>query len=151
MRPLPSLTRGGPGDRPFSDAVVRLQTIPASAFAQLRSSSPNVIDMSVPDGRTSRELGRALSGNDESAGKRRSGRARKGTPLAQCALRGGLGRCAHRDTYINAQSVASGGASEPSRGKALFAVAHTLVVIIWNVLAPTRPPMWTSARTVPAA
>jgi transposase len=76
-------------------------------------------------------------GNDESAGKVRSGRARKGDEALRTALCEAAWAASHgRDTYLAAQYrrfLRRFG--KKSEGKAIFAVAHTLVVIIWHVLA----------------
>jgi len=119
---------------PFSDAVVRLQTIPASAFAQLSRRRRMYRHEPFPDGRTSRELGRALSAMT-SRGKRRSGRARKGTPLCavRSARRAWVG--SHPDTTSSPVPSLQSPLRSQVRGKALFAVVHTLSVIIWNFLA----------------
>jgi len=72
-------------------------------------------------------------GNDESAGKRRSGRTRKGSKW----LRGTLIEAARaaartRDTYLNAhyQRVRA----RRGANKASLAVAHSLLVAIWHML-----------------
>lgn len=77
-------------------------------------------------------------GNNESAGKHRSGTTRKGNKelcaiLTECAW-----AAARTDTYLGAQFRRfhrrfgkTGG------GKAAIATAHTLIVIIWHVLAET--------------
>ncbi len=72
-------------------------------------------------------------GNDESAGKRRSGRTRKGSPW----LRAALIEAAHaasraKKTYLAAQYHRL----VPRRGgkKATLAVAHTILVIVYHLL-----------------
>lgn len=76
-------------------------------------------------------------GNHESAGKRRSGKARKGNQALRTALCEAAWAAARtKDTYLAAQyrrfRRRMGARNE---GKAIFAVAHTLVVIVWHVLA----------------
>jgi hypothetical protein len=80
-------------------------------------------------------------GNHESAGKRPSGRARKG----DAALRNALVEAAWaatrtRTTYLGAQYQRFR-RRFGSRGeaKAIFAVAHTMLVIAWHVLALQQP------------
>ena len=124
---------------PFSDALARLQTIPGVGrrTAEVVVAECGVDMSRFPTAAHLTSWAGLCPGNDESAGKRRSGRARKGN----AALRSTLCEAAWagvrtRDTYINAQfrrfRRRFGAKSE---GKALFAVAHTLVVIIWNVLS----------------
>jgi len=72
-------------------------------------------------------------GNDESAGKRRSGRTRKGSKW----LRGTLIEAARaaartRDTYLNAQYQRV--RARRGANKASLAVAHSLLVAVWHML-----------------
>jgi transposase len=76
-------------------------------------------------------------GNDESAGKRRSGRARKGNACLRAAPCEAAWAASHtRDSYLAAQyrrfKRRFGTRSE---GKAIFAVAHTMIVIVWHILS----------------
>ena len=76
-------------------------------------------------------------GHHESAGKRRSGRARKGDAALRVALCEAAWSAARtRDTYLAAQFRRfSRRMGKKNEGKAIFAVAHTMIVIIWHVLA----------------
>jgi transposase len=76
-------------------------------------------------------------GNHESAGKRRSGKARKGDAALRVALCEAAWSAAKtRDTYLGAQFRRfSRRMGKKNEGKAIFAVAHTMIVIIWHVLA----------------
>lgn len=76
-------------------------------------------------------------GNHESAGKRRSGRARKGDAALRSALCEAAWAAARtKDAYLAAQfrhlrrRFGKGGDN-----KAIFAVGHSILVIIWHVLA----------------
>ena len=75
-------------------------------------------------------------GNNESAGKRKSGHARKGDEALRTALCEAAWAASHgKNTYLSAQYrrfMRRFGTK--GEGKAIFAVAHTLVVIIWHVL-----------------
>jgi hypothetical protein len=76
-------------------------------------------------------------GHHESAGKRRSGKARKGNPALRSAMCEAAWAASHgKDTYLNAQfrrfKRRFGTKGET---KAIFAVAHTMIVIVWHVLA----------------
>ena len=75
-------------------------------------------------------------GNDESAGKRRSGKARKGNEALRTAMCEAAWAASHtRDTYLAAQYRRfKRRMGTKSEGKAIFAVAHTMIVILWNLL-----------------
>jgi transposase len=76
-------------------------------------------------------------GNHESAGKRRSGKARKGNALLRTALCEAAWCAARtRNTYIAAQFRRfSRRFGKKGQSKATLAVAHTLIVSIWHMLA----------------
>ena len=76
-------------------------------------------------------------GHHESAGKRRSGKARKGDAALRSALCEAAWSAARtRDTYLGAQFRRfSRRMGKKNEGKAIFAVAHSMIVIIWHVLA----------------
>ena len=82
-----------------------------------------------------RSLGPAPLLNNESAGKHKSGRTRKGnaeirTILTECAWTAG-----RTGTYVGAQFRRMHHRfGKTGGGKAAIAVAHTLIVIIWHVL-----------------
>ena len=72
-------------------------------------------------------------GNNESAGKRRSGRTRKGSPW----LRSALVEAAHaagrtKETYLSAQYHRL--AARRGKKKAAVAVGHTILVIVYHLL-----------------
>jgi transposase len=75
-------------------------------------------------------------GNHESAGKHCSGKARKGTAALRTALCEAAWSAARtRNTSLAAQFRRfSRRFGKNGEGKAIFAVAHTLLVIIWHVL-----------------
>jgi transposase len=75
-------------------------------------------------------------GNHESAGKKRSGKARKGDAALRVALCEAAWAAARsKDTYLAAQFRRfSRRMGKKNEGKAIFAVAHTMIVIIWHVL-----------------
>ena len=75
-------------------------------------------------------------GNNESAGKRRSGKARKGNAALRTALCEAAWAAARtKDTYLAAQFRRfCRRFGKKGEGKAIFAVAHTMIVIIWHVL-----------------
>jgi len=76
-------------------------------------------------------------GHHESAGKRKSGRARKGNPALRSAMCEAAWAASHgKDNYFAAQfrrfKRRFGTKGET---KAVFAVAHTMIVIVWHLLA----------------
>ena len=72
-------------------------------------------------------------GNDESAGKRRSGRTRKGSPWLRTALVEAAQAAARtKDTYLAAQYRRL--AARRGAKRAAVAVAHSLLVIVYALL-----------------
>lgn len=73
-------------------------------------------------------------GNDESAGKRRSGRTGKGNAYVRTALVQAAWAASHtKNTYLAAQYHRL--AKRLGRKKALIAVAHSMLVIIYHMLS----------------
>ena len=72
-------------------------------------------------------------GNNESAGKRKSGRARKGNPHARQALVEAAQSAAHtKDTYLSSQYHRI--AARRGNKRAIVAVAHTILTIMYHIL-----------------
>ena len=121
--------------RPFSPAVELLCTITG---VQRRGAECVIAeigaDMSIFT--TARHLASwsgQCSGNDESAGKRRSGRTRNGSKWLDYALEeAALAAIRVKDGYLAAQYRRL----KPRRGhkKALGAVKHTMICAIWHML-----------------
>jgi transposase len=80
-------------------------------------------------------------GNHESAGKRPSGRARKGdTALRTALVEAAWAATRTRTTYLGAQYQRFRRRfGRKGETKAIFAVAHTMLVIAWHVLALQKP------------
>ena len=83
-------------------------------------------------------------GNHESAGKRRSGKRRKGNPHLQSLLVECAWSAVRHDGYLKSlyhrHVMKWGGYRSPiAKKKAIIVVAHALIVIIWHVLATGRP------------
>lgn len=77
-------------------------------------------------------------GNHESAGKRLSGRTRKGSPWLRKLLVEAAHAAAHtKNTYLSAQYHRE--ASRRGKKKAMVALGHTILVIIYQVLHQQRP------------
>jgi transposase len=125
---------------PFARELELLCTIPG-----IRRRGAEVIlaelgpDMSrFPSARHAASWAALCPGNDSSAGKRRSGRTRKGDQwlresLTECALAASR----TRNTYLKAHYLRL----RRRRGekKAIIAVAHSLLVIAYHVLSEGRP------------
>lgn len=124
---------------PFVDQVRRLMTIPGIGK---RTAEVVIAEIGVDMSRfpTSGHLASwagLCPGNHESAGKHKSGRARKGNAALRSALcEAAWAGVRKNDSYIGAQFRRfQRRFGRRAEGKAIFAVAHTLIVIIWHVLA----------------
>lgn len=72
-------------------------------------------------------------GNNESAGKRRTGRTRKGTPwLRHCLIEAAHGAGRTKNKYLSSQYHRIG--ARRGKKKALVAVGHSILVIAYHVL-----------------
>jgi len=72
-------------------------------------------------------------GNNESAGKRRSGRTRKGSPwLRHCLVEAAHGAAHTKNKYLSSQYHRL--AARRGKKKALVAVGHTILVIAYHLL-----------------
>jgi transposase len=120
---------------PFAEAIQRLATIPGiDVRAAENILAETGIDMDVfpTDGHLASWTG-MCPGQRESAGKRQSGRARKGnqwlrTTLVQVAWAASR----TKRTYLSSQYRRL--ASRRGKKRALVAVGHTILVMIWHLL-----------------
>jgi hypothetical protein len=72
-------------------------------------------------------------GNDQSAGKRRSGRTRKGSTHLNAALKdASMAALRTNDTYL--QSLYRRKKSQLGHGRALGAVKHSMLCACWHIL-----------------
>jgi hypothetical protein len=126
--------------RPFERQLALLQTIPGvvplTAEVMLAEFGP---DMSrFPSDRYAASWAAICPGHDESAGKRRSGKTRKGVRWLRTALIEAANSAAGRTrgTYLNAQYLRL--KSRRRHSKAIVAVAHSILVSAYHVLHEQR-------------
>jgi len=124
----------------FDEALTLLQTIPGvGAVAATTILAEIGADMSrFPSAKHLASWAGVCPGNKQSAGKQLSGKPTRGNVW----LRGILGEVAwaavkKRDTYFRAQFARV--ARRRGRYKAVVAVAHSLLVVIYHVLRTGRP------------
>ncbi len=120
---------------PFAEAVELLDTITGvgQTSAQVIVSEVGVDMSRFASARHLAAWAGVAPGNHESAGKRLSGRTRKGSPALRTALVEAAQAAARtKDTYLAAQYRRLA----PRRGqkRAAVAVAHTILVIIYHLL-----------------
>jgi transposase len=124
---------------PFGEAATRLLSIPGvgKRVAEVIVAEIGVDMTRFPTDKHLASWVGLCPGHHESAGKRRSGKARKGNPALRSAMCEAAWAAAHgKDTYLAAQfrrfKRRFGTKGET---KAIFALAHTMIVIVWHVLA----------------
>jgi transposase len=124
---------------PFAEAATRLLSIPGVAKRTAEVVIAEIgTDMSrFPTANHLASWAGLCPGNRESAGKQKSGRARKGDAALRAALVEAAWAASHtNDSYLAAQYRRfKRRFGKKSESKALFAVAHTMLVIIWHLLA----------------
>jgi len=124
---------------PFVDEMRRLMTIPGVGKRTAEVVIAEIgVDMSrFPTAGHLASWAGLCPGNHESAGKHKSGRARKGNAALRSALcEAAWAGVRKNDSYLGAQFRRfQRRFGRRAEGKAIFACAHTLIVIIWHVLA----------------
>lgn len=125
---------------PFATQVALLTTIPG---VQQRTAEAIIAEIGVDMTRfpTSGHLASwagMCPGNNESAGKRKTGKTRKGDPWLRKALTEAAKAAARSDdTYLAAQYHRLRGRKGP--GKATGAVRHSILVACWHILDKQVP------------
>ena len=128
---------------PFADQLRRLTTIPGVGR---RTAEVVIAEIGVDMARfpTSGHLASwagLCPGHHESAGKSRERAARKGNSALRVALcEAAWAGVRKNDSYLGAQFRRfQRRFGKKAEGKAIFACAHSLIVMIWHVLAETTP------------
>jgi transposase len=125
----------GPSARPFEDALARLDTIPGVGrrTAEVLLAELGLDLARFPTARHLASWAGMCPGNHESAGKRASGRTRKGNRALRAALveaAQAAGRS--KRTYLGAQFRRL--AARRGKKRAAVAVGHTILVIVYHLL-----------------
>jgi len=126
--------------RPYADHVARLQTIPGVGREAAETIVAEIgVDMSrFPSAAHLASWAGLCPGNNESAGKRKTGKTRKGNRwlkplLVECGW--GAGRA--RRTYLGAQYARLG--RRRGKKKAAIAVGHSILVAAYYILRDGVP------------
>jgi transposase len=126
--------------RPFEEAVVLIDTIPGVARATAEAIVGEIgVDMSrFPSADHLASWAGVAPGNNESAGKRRSGRTRKGNKPLRSALNQAAHAAAHtKNTYLSAQYHRL--AARRGRKKAIMALMHSILVMAYHMIQRKLP------------
>ncbi len=121
--------------RPFAEATERLMTISGVSRRIAETLAAEIgIDMSrFPTDRHISSWAGMAPGNDESAGKRKSAKTRKGSPwLGSALVEAAQAAGRTKDTYLSAQYHRL--AARRGAKKAVVAVGHTILVIAYHIL-----------------
>jgi transposase len=132
---------------PFQAARDLLATVPGIgqlAAAAVISEIGVAVTEFFPDAARLASWTGLCPGNHESAGKRRSGKRRKGNPHLQSILVECAWSAVRQDGYLKSlyhRHVMKWGGyrSQAAKKKAIVVVAHALIVIIWHILATGKP------------
>ena len=126
--------------RPFDGDIERLDAIPG---VSRRTAEVMLAEMGTDMGRfpSAEHLSSwagMCPGNNESAGKRKSGKTRKGSRwLRQALVEAAHGAAHSKGTYLGTQYVHL--ARRRGRKKAQIAVGHSIVVIVYHMLSRKEP------------
>ncbi len=121
--------------RPFDDDLERLDAIPGvgrQTAETIKAELGNNLDR-FPTAKHAAAWSGLAPGNNESAGKRKSGKTRKGNPALKVALVQAAQGAAHtKDTFLSAQYHRI--AARRGAKKAVVAVAHSILIIAYRIL-----------------
>lgn len=122
------------GTRPFEAAVERLDTIPGVGRRTAEAIVTEIgVDMSrFPTHRHLAAWAGMCPGNNESAGKHRSGRTRKGSPALRAALTQAGWAAGRTQSYLGAQYRRL--VKPKGRKRAVVAVGHSILVIAYHMI-----------------
>jgi transposase len=133
--------RSRPGDRPFRSATRLLTTIPGVGNRTAEVIIAEIgVDMSrFPIAAHLASWAGMCPGNHESAGKRRSGKARKGDAALRSALCESAWTVSRTHGYLGSLYLQLHRRfGKRSEAKAAFAVGHAILVIVWHLLHGER-------------
>jgi transposase len=125
---------------PFQEAVALLKTIPGIRDAAAHTILPEIgVDMSqFPSAAHLASWAGMSPGNNQSAGKRGSGRTTKGNRwLRRILVQVALAAAHTKGTYFGSQYRRL--AAKRGKNRASIAVAHTILVVIYHVLRTRKP------------
>ncbi len=121
--------------RPFEDAIVRLDGIPGVGRRVAEVLIAEIgVDMSrFPTAKHLASWAGMCPGNNESAGKHRSGKTRKGNPYVRSALtQAAQSLSRKKDSYLSEQKKRLG--ARRGNKKAAIAVGHSILIIAYHIL-----------------
>ncbi len=126
--------------RPFEEAVVLLDTIPGVGreVAEIIVSEIGTDMNHFPSANHLASWAGVAPGNNESAGKRRSGKTTKGNKALSTALNQAAHAAARtKDTYMSAQYRRL--AVRRGKKRAIVALEHTILVIAYHLISRKEP------------
>ncbi len=127
---------------PFEEAMALLQMIPGVGRATTEVLVAEIgVDMSrFPTAAHLASWAGVCPGNNESAGKRRTGRTRKGNRWLRAALcEAGWAASRAKGTYLQSQFRRLAFAKAKGGKKAAIAVAHSILIAVWHILTHRVP------------